>query len=103
MTIAATSLLKDKAITILAALFYSLFYFIDLIEFGFTVSLCSLQYLYVLSSICTLSFSSHINPDQLSPIIFWKEMYIAPIMLGSNHYLSQTIKTIHIKNEFSKN
>jgi hypothetical protein len=64
MSIAATSLLRDNAITILAALCYSLFYLIDLIEFGFTVSLCSLQYLCVLSSIYTLSFRSHINPDQ---------------------------------------
>ena len=64
MSIAATSLLRDNAITILAALCYSLFYFIDLIEFGFTVSLYSLQYLYVLRSIYTLSFRSHINLDQ---------------------------------------
>ena len=63
MGIADTSLLRDKAITIIAALFYSLFYFIDLIEFGFTVSLCSLQYLCVLRSIYILSFRSHINPD----------------------------------------
>jgi len=42
MSIVATSLLRDKAIAILDALFYSLFYFIDLIEFWFIVSLCSL-------------------------------------------------------------
>jgi hypothetical protein len=64
MSIAATSLLRDNAITILAAFCYSLFYFIDLIEFVFTVSLCSLQYLCYLRSIYTLSFRSHINPDQ---------------------------------------
>jgi len=64
MSIAATSLLRDNAIAILAALCYSLFYFIDLIEFGFTVSLCSLQYLCVLIFLYTLSFRSHINPDQ---------------------------------------
>jgi hypothetical protein len=64
MSIAATSLLRDNAITILAALCYSLFYFIELIEFVFTVSLCSLQYLGVLSFLYTLSFRSHINPDQ---------------------------------------
>jgi len=46
MSIATTSLLRDKAINILAALFYSLFYFIDLIEFGFTVSLYIEFYLY---------------------------------------------------------
>ena len=65
LSIAATYLLRDKTITILATLFYSLFYFLDLIEFGFIISLCSLQYLCVLSSICTLSFCSHINMDHI--------------------------------------
>ena len=64
MSIAATSLLGDKAITILADLFYSLLNVIDLIQFGFIVSLCSLRYLYVLSFIYTLTIRSHINLDQ---------------------------------------
>ena len=79
MSIATTSLLRDSAITILAALCYSLFYFIDLIEFGFTVSLCSLQYLCVLSSIYTLSFCLHINPDQWyqsSLLFFYFSMHV---------------------------
>lgn len=42
MSIAATSLLRDRAITILVAFFYNMFYFFDLIEFWFTISLWSL-------------------------------------------------------------
>ena len=79
MSIAATSFLRDKVITILAALFYSVFYFIDFIEFGFTVSLCSLQYLCVLSPIYTLSFHSHINLDQCyhsSFLFFYFSMHV---------------------------
>lgn len=63
MSITTTSLLIDKAITILTTLFYSLLYSIHFIEFEFIVSLCSLPYLCVLCYIYAISFRSHINLD----------------------------------------
>ena len=63
MTVATTSLLRDRYHHSSCCI-YRLLYFRYLIEYVFTVSLFSLQYVCVNDAISFFSFLSHINQDQ---------------------------------------
>ena len=63
MSAAATTLLKDSYHHSSFCI-YSLFYFHNLIEYAFIVSLLSLQYVFVYDYVYVLSFRSHINMYQ---------------------------------------
>ena len=66
MNVVATSLLRDSYHHSNYCI-YSLFYFLHLIEYVFTISLLSLHNVCDYDSIYVLSFRSHINLDQWHP------------------------------------